>query len=247
MEVRLVGRGGGERAGVEVRVAGLRTLRMRVALEREDEGRARGLLRGEAGFGALRVVARAGLTVIQAVEVFRVRGQPIDNDFRRLAGGQRGHRSLTDILTLHRTNLEERFQRGSRHEARRDGPVGRPTKDQRELGIFREGFRQDVFALEDRAAGLGGIIAAALAAFAAALPFLLLRGDGRQERPTERRGHEADELATHYLTESRFIEWVGFPSGGVFGVHGMKLRRLNAGEEQKLRWRVRKIFRKLRS
>ena len=247
MEIRLIGRGRDERAGVEVRVAGLRTFRMRVTLNREDEGRPGGLLRGEAGFGALRVVALAGLTVIETVEVFRVGRESIDDDFRRLAGGQLGDGRLAGVFALSRADLKERFHRGGGDEAGRDGLIGRAAEDQGDLGKFREGFREHVFALEDRAAGLGGVIAAALAAFAAALPLLLLGGDGGQERPAEGGGHEADELAAHHLAEGRFIEWVGFSSGGVFGAHGMKLRRLNAGEEQKLRWRVRKIFRKLRA
>ena len=218
MEIGLVGRGRDERARIEVRVARLRALRMGVALDREDEGRARGALRGEAGFAALRVAACARLTIVQAVEVFRVRGQPVDDDFRRLARRQRRHRRLAGVAALRRADLQESFQRRSRHEARRDGLVGRAAEDQRELREFRERFREHVFALEGRSAGLGGIIAA-LAAFAAALPFLLLGGSGRQERPAERRGHQPDELAAHHLTEGRLIERVRFSVGRVCGVH----------------------------
>ena len=217
MEVGLVGRGGHERAGIEVGVAGLGALRVRVALDREDEGRTRGLLRGEASLGALGVIAGARLAIIQAVEVFRVRRQAIDDDLRGLARGQRGHRRLAGILALRRADLEEGLHRGRRQEAGRDGLVGRATEDQRKLRVFREGFREDVLTLKDRATGLGRVIAPALAAFAAALPLLLLGRDGRQERPAERRGHQAEELAAHHLAEGRLIERVGFSGRGVFG------------------------------
>ena len=178
MEIRAIGRGGREGAGVEIRVAGLRAFGMRIALDREDEGRAGRTLRGEAGFRALGEAAGAGLTIVEPVEIFGVRGEAIEDDLRGLAGGQGRHRRLADILTLGRTELQEGLHRGGRQQARRDGLIGGTTEDQRDLGEFGKGFREDVFALEDRTARAGRIIAAALPSLAA-LALLLLRGSGR--------------------------------------------------------------------
>ena len=243
MEVGVIGGGRAERAGVEFRMAGLGALRMGVALEREDEGRAGGALGGEAGLRTLGVIAPARLAVIQTIEVFRVRGKSLDDDLRGLARGKLGHRRLAAVTALRRADLEERFHRRSRKQAGRDGLVGRATEDQGELGIFRERLRQHVITLEDRAAGLGRIVAPALAAFAA-LPFLLLRGGGREDRPAERRGQQADELTAHHLAEGRLVERIGFSGGVVFGAHGVRLRRWNAAGNEKLLELRDYIFRK---
>ena len=47
---------------------------------------------------------------------------------------------------------------------------------------------------------------------------------------------EADELAAHHLAEGRLVERIGFSGGVVFGAHGVRLRRWNAGGERKVAW-----------
>ena len=64
MEVGLISRRGDERPRVEVRMTRLRPLRVRVALDREDEGRARGALRRKAGLGPLGKTASSGLAMV---------------------------------------------------------------------------------------------------------------------------------------------------------------------------------------
>jgi len=85
MEVGLIGGGGGESPRVKIWVARLRAFGVGVALDGEDEGRARGALGGETRLCALREVVRAWFAVVEPVKIFGVGRETIDDDFGGLA------------------------------------------------------------------------------------------------------------------------------------------------------------------
>ena len=136
MEVRPVHGGRLEGARIEIGMTALRTFGVRIALNREDKGRSRRALGGETAFGALGEGTGTGLAVAEAVEIFRVRLEFVEDHFDGFARAEGRHCGLPDVLARNRADLEETFHRLRCQHTGGYGFVGHTTKHHGKFGEF---------------------------------------------------------------------------------------------------------------